>query len=246
MMKLIFVFIISLMGLNAQDTVNKNPLWNPVIIEIDNISDNTSTLKNNNLKVGQSGIVVHVYKNNNKIIIANAKVIYTNENKSIVEYTPFNDLKQKSMPTSNRKVEVKDILILNYLYTSSMIIAPTQESFLKVRNKFKYNNFLHPDLFATNLKMKDNPFPSKQDIQDYAISQNLGTIFLVLKDSVNILDSKTFKLLDKQELSYKKKDLQKPFYSRVEKIESGSFDFDFTDKESLTYTEYYNQTLGLR
>ena len=246
MMKLIFVLILSFTALLSENLIDKNILWKPIIIKIDNISKNTSVVENKNLKVGQSGIVLHVYESNNKIIVSNAKVISSTNGKSIVEFVPFNDLKQVSVPTTKRNVEVNDILILNYLYTSAMIIAPTQESFLQIRNSYKYNNFLHADLFATWLKMEDNPFPSKTDIQEFAISQNLGTVFIVVKDSLYILDTKTFKVLDKREFLYKKVKMQKPFYSRVEKIKSGSFDFDLANKKALSYDEYYQEILGLK
>ena len=40
---------------------------------------------------------------------------------SIVEFFDFDDLKQEAIPTSNRKAEAGDVLVLNYMYNSSLL-----------------------------------------------------------------------------------------------------------------------------
>ncbi|RWS45873.1 hypothetical protein CKA56_16885, partial [Arcobacter venerupis] len=139
-----------------------------------------STINIGNLIVGQTGIVVHIYDNDKRQIISNAKVISSNANSSVVEFFPFDDLLQEALPTSNRQVSINDVLVLNYMYNSSLLIAPSLDSFQAVRSNFKSNNFIHSDIFAAKLKVENKPFPTKEDIQNFAISQNLGTIFFVL------------------------------------------------------------------
>jgi hypothetical protein len=43
---------------------------------------------------GQTGIVVHIYDNDKRLIVSNAKVISSNEKSSVVEFFKFDDLKQ--------------------------------------------------------------------------------------------------------------------------------------------------------
>jgi hypothetical protein len=239
---------------NEIDTQTSNKSSNftirPLGVKIENIQDNKSTINIGNLVVGSSGIVVHVYDNDKRLIVSNAKVIESNENNSVVEFFDFNDLKQDAIPTSNRKVQINDILVLNYMYQSSLVIAPTQDTFKIVRSNFKYNNFLHSDLFAAQLKFDSQPFPSKKDIQNFAIKQNIGTIFIVADKKVHVLDSKTFEKLADFTIPYKNEDFSMPFYSRVEKIDTDLFTLNFSipfigESKPKTYEAYYKKILGL-
>jgi len=219
----------------------------PIGSKITNLQDNKSTINIGNLIVGQTGIVVHIYDNDKRQIISNAKVISSNANSSVVEFFPFDDLLQEALPTSNRQVSINDVLVLNYMYNSSLLIAPSLDSFQAVRSNFKSNNFIHSDIFAAKLKVENKPFPTKEDIQNFAISQNLGTIFFVLDNKVFIVDTKTFTILATYAFAYENGEKQMPFYTRVEEIEGSIFDFSFfSSNESLTYDEYYEKVLGLK
>ena len=225
----------------------KNFSIKPIGVKIENINENKSSINVGNLIIGQTGIVVHIYDNDKRLIVSNAKVISSNNTSSVVEFFSFDDLKQDALPTTKRVVTKDDILVLNYMYNSSMLIAPTQDTFQTVRENFKLNNFLHSDIFAAKLKVENNPYPTKEDIQKFAIEQNLGTIFFVLDNKVFVVDTKTFTILESYAVAYENKDLMKPFYTRVEEIEESIFDFSFfSDKKSLTYDEYYKRILGLK
>lgn len=218
----------------------------PVGVKLANVQNNKSTIDVGNLIVGQSGIVVHIYDNDKRLIVSNAKVISSNNNSSIIEFFKFDDLKQDALPTSNRVVEKGDVLVLNYMYNSSLLIAPSFDSFQAIRANFKSNNFIHSDIFAAKLKVNNMPYPRKKDFQEFAIEQNLGTIFFVLDNKVVIVDSKTFTILDSYEFSYQTDNLQMPFYTRVEEIEGSIFEFSvFSDKKNLNYEEYYKRILGI-
>ena len=228
-------------------------------IKIDNVKDNKSTIKMGNLIVGQSAIVLHI-NNKNKMIIASAKVIQSNQETSIVEYFDFTDLKQDAIPTTNLKVAKNDILVFNYLYTNSLLIVPNQETFELVKKTFKHNAFMHPDIFATKMKVDQEVYPKQEYLQEFAIKQNLGTIFIVVDKKIHILDTKTFKILTSYKINYDESQSQQPFYTRVEDIEGGLFDFDlisqeedsilgyslFTSDKDISYEDYYKRILGLK
>lgn len=240
-------------------------------VKIDNLKDNKTTINIGNLVVGQSGVVIHLHDRDKRLIVANAKVISSNEKTSIIEFSKFDDLQQDAIPTSKRGVEKGDILALNYLYNSSLLIAPSQETFQLVRENFRYNNFLHTDIFASSLKDQEEPLPTKKIIQEFAIKQNLGTIFVVVNNKVNVIDTKTFSTLATYDISYNSDDSQLPFYTRIEKIEASALSFiknfsfknfeiedDYLDikdilfgkskedQQKLTYDEYYSKILGLK
>lgn len=201
---------------------------NQTTVRISDVNDKTATINIGNLKIGQSGIINHTYENGSKLIVASAFVIQSNENSSKIKFLPFLDLKQNALPTSSRKPTNSDEFVLNYLYDFSLLIAPNNESFKLIRNKFKDSTFLHSDIFASFLKYIARPEPTKEIIQDFALSQNMGTIFIVIDSNVYILDSRTFAVLDKKSIATYNDDSQMPFYTRVEKIETDIFTKDYS------------------
>ena len=133
------------------------------------------------------------------------------------------------------------------MYNSSLLIAPNFDSFQAVRSEFAENNFMHSDVFAAKLKYKNKPYPTKEDIQEFAIEQNLGTIFFVLDGKIYVVDTKTFTILDSYKFVFDQKEQQTPFYTRVEDIESPFYQVAFIfGNEKLAYNDYYKQILGLK
>lgn len=229
---------------------NKEFSVKPMGLKIGNIENNKSVIPMGNLIIGQTGIVVHIFDNDKRLIVSNAKVISSDLNSSVVEFFEFKDLTQDAIPTSNRVVTTNDILILNYMYNSSLLITPTLDSFQSVRENFKLNNFVHSDIFAAKLKVDHKPYPTKEDIQNFAIEQNLGTIFMVIENKVYIIDSKTFIILESYAINYENAEAIMPFYTRVEEIEESIFNLSFFDffsgEKNLSYNEYYKRILGIK
>jgi hypothetical protein len=240
------------LSLNEETTTTSDKEFSikPLGIKIDNIANNKSTINVGNLIVGQTGVVVHIFDNDKKLIVSNAKVISSNSNSSVVEFFKFEDLKQNAVPTSKREVVNNDMLILNYMYNSSLLITPTLDAFQTVRDNFKLNNFVHSDIFAARLKVDHNPYPTKEDIQNFAIEQNLGTIFMVIENRVYVIDTKTFTILANYSVSYEKNGSTMPFYTRIENIEETIFSWSYFDffsgKGSMSYNDYYKRILGIK
>ena len=240
------------LSLNEETTTTSDKEFSikPLGIKIDNIANNKSTINVGNLIVGQTGVVVHIFDNDKKLIVSNAKVISSNSTSSVVEFFKFEDLKQNAIPTSKREVVNNDMLILNYMYNSSLLITPTLDAFQTVRDNFKLNNFVHSDIFAARLKVDHNPYPTKEDIQNFAIEQNLGTIFMVIENRVYVIDTKTFTILANYSVSYEKNGSTMPFYTRIENIEETIFSWSYFDffsgKGSMSYNDYYKRILGIK
>jgi len=231
-----------------QNKISQNHLsFKAIGIKIENINNNKTIINVGNLIIGQSGVVIHVYDNDKRLIVANAEVIESNQSTSVIKFSKFNDLVQNAIPTSNRIVEKNDILVLNYLYTASLLIAPNLDTFQTIRSNFKYNNFLHSDIFAAKLKQDNMPYLTKKYIQEYAISQNLGTIFIVADQNLYVIDTKTLKILTSYKISYDTKKTEMPFYTRVADIETSNLDISlFSNRKELPYDVYYKRMLGLK
>ena len=143
-------------------------------------------------------MIQHKYNNGKSLLISSAFIEKSSANSSTIKFIPFLGLKQNAIPTTNRKVEDGDRFILNYLYDESLLIAPNAEAFRAVRKKFTNNTFPHSDIFGAYLKTNYQPTPSKELIQNYALSQNMGTIFFVIDSAVYIVDTQTFVILAKK------------------------------------------------
>ena len=195
-----------------------------------------------NQVVGQSGIVVN--KKDYPIIVAMASVVESDASRSKLEFKPYLNLEQDAIPNTNLKASNNDIFVLNYLYEASMVIAPNIDSFQAVRKVFKDYSFLHPDLFAAFLKVEEEPVPSKDIIQKYALEQNLGSLVVVVENKAYLVDARTFKVIKSISIKYENEVNLKPFYTRVDEIETGSFDFG---AESIgEYTKYYKELLEIK
>jgi len=184
------------------------------------ISEDTITVNKGDLRPGQSAVIEHIYDQDKSMIVASAYVVDSNETSSTMKIMPFLDIKQNAIPTANRGVEDGDIAIINYLYNASLIIAPSQDAFKQTRDKYPDINFIHSDVFGARLKIDEEPLPSKQTIQEFAMTQNLGTVFFILGSQLYIVDSRTFTILDQETITYNfTEDEKMPFYTRVENIE---------------------------
>lgn len=198
----------------------KNLSIKPIITQLKNVNETKATINIGNLKIGQSGIISHRYEDGQELIISNAYVVSSNTNSSELKLFPFLDLKQNAIPTSKTKAQKGDTIILNYMYNKSLLIAPSRDAFQVAREKFTSNTFLHSDIFASKLKAMNQPLPTRKTIQEFAISQNLGTVYIIIKNKAFVVDSKTFAVLDAKTLTYNYLDTEKmPFYTRVDNIE---------------------------
>ena len=225
----------------AQQTVEKID-FTQQIFTITDVHNNSASIPKGNLKIGQSGIVEHTYKDGKTLIVSSAYITKSDTNSSQIKFIPFLELKQKNIPNSNIKVKNKDTFLLNYLYNFSLLITPNNESFKRTKETFPNNIFLHSDIFAAHLKFLHEDLPTKQIIQKFALSQNMGTIFIVLNNNVYIFDTRTFKLLYKQPLDYLQKKSQMPFYTRVKEIDNSIFIKNYSN---VTYNTYYKKILGI-
>lgn len=216
---------------NMSDTKKVSFDKNDILIT--NVTAQTATINIGNLKAGQSGVIEHKYDNGKTIIVSSAFVQNSSATSSTIKFIPFLGLKQNAIPTSNRKAQDGDRFMLNYLYDESLVIAPNAEAFRAVRKQFLKNNVAHSDIFGSFLKTNHQPTPSKELIQEYALSQNRGTIFFVIDSFVYVVDSRTFVILAKKPISYVPGEESMPFYTRVENIEKSILDLDWISFDFL-------------
>ena len=205
-------------------------------LQLTNVTTNQAKLNYGNLKIGQSGIIVHNY-GNNTLIVGEAIIISSNQNNSILKIISSNVLNQNAIPTSTIKPANGDIFVLNHMYNSSLIIVPNFETYQEVKALYPKQNFINPDIFAAYLKIQSTPVPKPKDLQKFCKDNDLGTIFISVNNELYILDTNSFKILHKTLLLTKNNDTQTPFFTKVTDIKQHFWSFG--DKRIYNYNNYY-------
>jgi len=157
--KKIFLFTILLTSIFADIKANKESI-------IINSSQRTATIKDIDVPVGSSGIVIHYFDKEHSTVVARAELIKKNK----IAYRLFDTLKQENLPTPKILPKNGDKVILNYLYDRGLIIAPNYKTYKNIINNYNEIEWLHPDLFAAELSREKNPAPTKKILKIFAIS----------------------------------------------------------------------------
>jgi len=196
-----------------------------------------------NLKLGQSGVIIKDI-DTNSIILSQAKVIETTDTYSEIEFLENDVLPQDAIPTSNYKPQDKDTFILNHLYNTSLLIVPNLEAKKIVQKLYPQQNFLNEDYFAAHLKVENTPLPQKEDIANFTQSQQIGTVFFVIAETLYIVDSLSFKIIDTVEITNNDTTTNSPFFTKIEDIKRGFWNFGPEKIEN--YNRYYSELLEIR
>jgi len=236
-MKIIFLITLTLNFLIANINLNTQ------ISKIYDVTKTEAKIDIKNLVVGQSGIIINK-TDKHEIITSQATVIKSNDNHSVISFISQGILPQDAIPTSNLKPTNGDKFVLNHLYKTSLLIVPNLKSKQEVLKIFKTQNFINEDFFAANLKLNSQPVPTKETIISFCIKQQIGTIFVVVKNKLYILDTLSFKILDTVNVEINKDTTNVPFLTKVTEIEKGFWDFGPEKIEN--YDKYYLKLIGVQ
>ncbi|NPA03710.1 MAG: hypothetical protein GXO61_02505 [Epsilonproteobacteria bacterium] len=205
------------------------------------IEGKTALIEPQNLPIGISGIVLHKISKELQTIVARAILIQPDK----VRFTTYDALAQPSLPTPNIKPTKGDEVILGYLSNRALAITPNLYTYQNLVSNFQDYEFLHPDLFATELSKEKNPAPTRKDFKNFCNKFALSTVFITLKDTTLQLDCYSFSILKDYPIPAQGQEVQLPFYSRVNKIEKPFFHF-FNKKEVKDYYSYYKNLVEER
>ena len=206
-------------------------------LTIYDLSNNSAKIDIGNLKVGQSGVIVHQYGESNSIIIAQATVSSSNNNFSQIDIKKQSIIRQNAIPTSKIQPSNGDMFVLNHLYNASLLIVPNYETKKIIQKNYPKQRFLSEDFFAAHLKLISTPVPTKKDIKEFCRSQNIGTVFIVAQNSLYVIDAATFSTLDIQDIAVNDKTEQVPFFTKIQDIKREFWDFG--NAKIQDYNEFY-------
>lgn len=232
---------ILLLSLVFISTLLSNIILEPKEIILTTVNQNIATISVGNLKVGQSGIIVHNTKNSS-LIIANAIVQSSSKKESTLILSESDILIQSALPTSNQKAKTGDIFVLNHMYHSSLLIVPNHEASKKIKELYPNQKFLNPDIFAAHLKITSLPVPTFRDIQSFCKSYNIGTIFIVVNNQLYVIDTNSLHTLYTTKLSISDETTQSPFFTKITDIKTNLLDLG-ADKIK-DYNDFYLELIN--
>ena len=178
------------------------------------------------LTVGQSGVITKKV-DNNYIIVSYGTVINSDKSGSVIKYKKHELLQQDAIPTTKLQPENGDIFVLNHLYNTSLLIVPNTKAKKLILENYRRQNFLSEDFFASYLKLHNTPIPTRTDIQNFCTTQQIGTIYFVIKNNLYIVDALSFQIIDTIDIPVNSSVTQMPFLTKIEDIEDGFFSGDF-------------------
>lgn len=205
--------------------------------KIESIEDGVATIKDSaDIVVGSSGVVVHTF-GVDESIIARASVISKQSGVAKVRFEVFDMLAQRAFPLPGVAPQVGDIVLLNYLYSRSLIVVPNKEIYDQVVAAFADMTFIHPDIVGAYLSYEYKPNPSRDDFRKMCANSGAGLIFIGLDQRGVFADCQSFKILKEfktGEVEY----YQLPFYTRVRDIDTIFWKLD--GEHINNYDAYYD------
>ena len=190
--------------------------------------------------IGASAIVVKQIKNASSII-SRASVVGRERGLIKLELKEFTMLEQKALPTLDVKVEVGDVVLVNFLYDRALLIAPDEASYKGVAQALSEVYFMHPDILGAYMVREFKLSPKRKDFALFCSNNALGIVGFVLKDKVKFVDCQDFTPLFEQPLTANSavSKPQTPFYSNISAYRKNVF--NVSEKRIKDYYDYYER-----
>ncbi len=231
-----YTILLILFAIEVMASVIKAP-----IVSVDNEKEQ-ATISVDHIDVGVSGFVVHYITPQHNSILKNATVVAFDKAKKIatVKMSTFNALRNNSLPYGKYKPQVGDTVELAFGYSRALLIAPNEEIYHQI-SKSVHIQWIHPDLFATVLSFAGHPTPLRSDFTAFSNAASVGLLFIYLDKKVYTVDIKSFTILNITDAPFVAKKKQKPFYTRVQKIDANWWGAGSNEMEA--YAPHYYKLL---
>ncbi len=172
------------------------------------------------LPKGSTGIVIKKIDENFEAIVSYCEVTSKNGK---VQFSKFKTLIQDSLPYGNWTPQVGDKVIFENNYKRASILAKNFDDYNTIRRSFK-REWVHPDIFTATLNSIGHTSPLLEDFQYLCKEHSIGLIYIGFKESVKVVDCLSMKEIEEKKIILSVgKSIQKPFYSRIKKIEANWF-----------------------
>jgi hypothetical protein len=217
----------------------------PISTPLLDVNNNSGTIQASALKVGMSGFIVRHFDDKHSSVIANVRVsaLNTQTDRAQIEISPYDGLRQNSLPSGSWKAQVNDQVIIAYDYERALFIAPNDDAYATLTKSIPNVEWVHPDTFATYLSHEGHPTPLVEDFHQFCTSSSVGLLYIQAQTTLFTLDCKNFELLETATITNEKKESMTPFYTRVPTIRANWFGAGSSRLKN--YEPYYLETIAL-
>jgi hypothetical protein len=235
-MRIWFFLLITLGMLEA------SPISTPLL----DVQEQQGAIEAPQLKVGMSGFVVRHFDAVHSSIIANVRVTQVNpaSNRALVEFSPYDGLRQNSLPRGTWTPKINDEVVIAYDYGRAMLIAPNDDTYASITASIPNVEWVHPDIYATYLSHQGHPTPLVEDFSHFCTAGSVGLLFIQSAETLFTLDCKNFILLQTTPSRAIGDTKLIPFYSRVPQIRAAWWGEGSSRLDS--YSPYYLEQMALK
>lgn len=176
---------------------------------------------------GMSGAVIHPYGQSAQAITS--YLVQTNKEGSA---KPIHNsaIEHEQLPTIKTPVKRGDKVIGGYMYQNVLLLAPDAETYTTITKQYR-KNWIHPDLYALFLSTEGESTPSRENLSEFAKAYQVGLVFIVRNGTAVLLDPVSQKIINQKTLKNLPEKGKFPFFSRLDKIDSGWFGTDKGEKD---------------
>lgn len=192
-----------------------------------------------------SGFIVRHFDDQHSTIIANARVssLDTATNRAQIDISPYDGLRQNSLPSGNWEAKVSDEVVIAYDYERALLIAPNVDTYDTLTKSIPNVEWVHPDTYAAYLSHEGHPTPLIEDFHNFCTANSVGLLYVQSADTLFTLDCKNFALLQTAVVPTLKQDSMTPFYTRTPAIRANWFGAGSSRLED--YESYYLEEIAL-
>lgn len=225
----------------AWGVLNASSITAPLL----DVQNSRATIIAENLREGMSGVIVRKFDTAHSTIIANARVEQLNSSngRAILKLSPYDGLRQNSLPSGNWSVQPTDIAIIGSDYERALLIAPNDDTYDTITKSVSGIEWTHPDNYATYLSYEGHPTPLKEDFSRYCTANSIGLLYVQSANTLFTLDCKSFTLLQTAPSLQKGEVASTPFYNRIPTIRAAWWGEGSSRLES--YDPYYLELIAL-
>lgn len=195
-------------------------------------------------KVGESGYVIRWFDSEHAAIVASVVVKENKGDDTVLTFKPYEGLKNDAFPVAKLSPRVGDEVLIRSNYKRALLIAPNLELYQKITASYSDTNWIHPDLFASELIKSGTNRPTKKDFRNFCTTYAVGIVYFVNGTRGEARDCHSFALLHTDYITglAPKNERMKPFFSRIGNIEAGWL--SFLNSDTGDFYQYYHSLLS--
>jgi hypothetical protein len=190
-----------------------------------NISGDNAVIKIAHIDVGISGFIVkHIDKDHSYIIDKAIVTAFDPTNKkAVLRLSPYKQISQPYLASMEYHAAVGDEAILAFGYDRALLIAPSSDTYYRIKNALPSLEWVHPDIFATLLSSNGHPTPLKKDFHELCDTSAIGLLYIYIDANLFTLDCQSMHILQITPAPIKQTSTQLPFYNRIGTIDANWF-----------------------